>query len=297
MSVPAEALAETTPGELVARGLIEDTAALVSPPDVCVKINELVADDRASTEDIAAVVIRDPSLTVKVLKLANSSFYGLPSKVDTVSRAVSILGIRELQKIVNALCAVQSFSKLSSAVTNMNAFWRHAVYTGLTAQTLARHAHVLHPERLFVAGVLHDIGTLVINKRFPEIAEAVIREANGNEDELYRLEQAKLGFDHAYLAGLMLAHWRLPEALVDAISWHHTPHRARSAPIDAAILKVSDIIANFSGTGSFCEMPSRDDPCDGSLLERFGITINCTNDALMDEVDRLFVDSIYLLVS
>jgi HD-like signal output (HDOD) protein len=295
--MPAEVLVQTSPSEQLARSLIDDTASLVSPPDVCIKINDLVADDHSSVEDIAGVVIRDPSLTLKVLKLANSSFYGLSNKVDTVSRAVSILGVRELQKLVNTLCAVQSFSKLSSAITNMNAFWRHAVYAGLTAQSLARHARVLHPERLFVAGVLHDIGSLLINKHFPEIAEVVIREANGNEDELYQIEQERLGFDHAYLAGLMLDAWKLPGALVDAISWHHAPHRARAAPVDAAILKVADVIANFSGTGSFCEMISRADTYDVTLLHRFGITINCTNDELMDEVDRQFVDSIHLIIA
>lgn len=294
--MPAEALAELSPSERIARSLIDDTAALVSPPDVCLKINELVADELASLEDIAAVVIRDPSLTAKVLKLANSPYYGLATKVDTVSRAVMLLGMRELQKLVTALCAVQSFSKLSSAVTNMNSFWRHAVYVGLAAQALARHANVLHPERLFVAGVMHDIGTLVINQRFPELAETAIREAAGSEDELYRIEQERLGFNHAYLAGLMLHQWRLPSALVDAVTWHHLPHRARLAPIDAAILKVADVIANYSGTGSYSETVAHEDPCDGSLLQRFGISLNCSNDALMDEVDRQFVDSIYLIV-
>lgn len=295
--MPAEALAALSPSERIARSLIDDTAALVSPPDVCLKINELVADERTSIEDIAAVVIRDPGLTAKVLKLANSPYYGLATKVDTVSRAVMLLGMHELQKLVTALCAVQSFSKLSSAVTNMNSFWRHAVYTGLAAQALARHASVLHPERLFVAGVMHDIGTLVINQRFPELAEIAIREAAGNEDELYRIEHERLGFDHAYLAGLMLHQWRLPSALVDAVTSHHVPHRALVAPVDAAIIKVADVIANFSGTGSYSETVAREDAYDASLLQRFGISLNCSNDELMDEVDRQFVDSIYLIVA
>ncbi|MGH8595222.1 MAG: HDOD domain-containing protein, partial [Gammaproteobacteria bacterium] len=284
------ALQELSPSERIARSLIDDTTALVSPPDVCLKINELVADERTSLEDIAAVVIRDPSLTAKVLKLANSPYYGLATKVDTVSRAVMLLGMRELQKLVCALCAVQSFSKLSSAVTNMNSFWRHAVYTGLAAQALARHANVLHPERLFVAGVMHDIGTLLINQRFPELAEVAIREAAGSEDELYRIEHARLGFDHAHLAGLMLHHWRLPAALVDAVTMHHAPHQARLAPVDAAILKVADGLANFSGTGSYSETVAAAD-ADDSLLQRYGISLNCSNDELMDEVDRQFVDT------
>ena len=296
MSTPAAALTEHSPSETIARSLIEDSSALVSPPDVCLKINDLVADERTVIEDLAAVVIRDPNLTSKVLKLANSSYYGLATKVDTVSRAVMLLGMRELQKIVCTIAAVQTFSRLSSAVTNMNAFWRHSVYVGLMAQAIARRARILHPERLFVAGVMHDIGTLVINQRFPELAEAMIRDAAGSEDELYRIEQARLGFDHTYLAGLMLQNWNLPVALCEAVRWHHLPHRARLAGLEAAILKVSDTIANYSGTGSSSEIIAREDAHDVSLLARFGVDLNCTNDELMDEVDQQFVETIYLLV-
>ncbi|MBK8961467.1 MAG: HDOD domain-containing protein [Proteobacteria bacterium] len=192
--MPAVHMDITTPGERIARSLIEDISALVPPPDVCLKINELVADDSTSLEQLALVVIRDPNLTARILKLANSAFYGLPGRVDTITRAVMLLGMGEIQKIVTSVCAVQTFSRLSSSVTNMNSFWRHGVYTGLVAQAIARRARVLHPERLFVAGMLHDIGTLLINKRFPEIAQSVIIEAAGDEDKLHVLEQRDLRF-------------------------------------------------------------------------------------------------------
>ena len=296
MSTSTAVVTDISPSERIARSLIDDMSALVSPPDVCVKINQLVADDASTLEEIAAIVIRDPNLVARILKLANSAYYGLTTKVDTISRAVMLLGVRELQKLVCAITAVQTFSKLSSAVTNMNSFWRHAVYTGLMAQNLARRAHVLHPERLFVAGLLHDLGTLLINQRFPEIAEATIREAAGNEDELYRIEEARLGFNHAYLTGLMLDNWQLPPALVDAITWHHLPHRARLAPVDAALIKLADTIANFSGTGSFSETVACDDSYDTALLTRFGLKVECSNDELMDEVDQQFVETIYLLL-
>ncbi len=288
---------ETSPGERIARSLISDCSALVSPPDVCLKINELAGDESTSLEEIALVVIRDPSLTAKVLKLANSPYYGLGSRVDTVTRAVMILGMGEIQKLVLALCAVESFSRLSSAITNMNSFWRHAIYTGLTAQAIARRAHILHPERLFVAGTLHDIGTLLINQRFPEIAQRAISEAMGDEDALSRLEIADLGFDHAYLGALMLNSWNLPPALVDAVRCHHLPHRARVAPLESAILKVADTIANYSGTGSYSERIAGANVYDAALLQRFGVVLDCSNDDLMDEVDPQFIETIYLIAS
>lgn len=296
MSTPASVLQETSPSERIARSLIDDSTALVSPPDVCIKINQLVADEAASLDDVAEVVKRDPALTARVLKLVNSPYYGLVGRVDTVSRAVMLLGMGEIQKLVITLCAVQNFSRLSNRVTNMNSFWRHAVYTGLLAQALARRARVLHPERLFVAGTLHDIGSLLINRRFPEIAEEAISAAAGDEDALLRLENEHLGFDHASLGAMMLESWWLPPALVDAVRWHHLPHRARVAPVEAAILKVADSIANYSGTGSFAESVAREDAYDARLLGRFGVDVDCSNDELMDEVDPQFIESIYLIV-
>jgi HD-like signal output (HDOD) protein len=270
---------------------------IVSPPDVCLKINELLGDERASLDDFAKVVMRDPALTARLLRLVNSSFYGLRSRVDTVSRAVALLGMRELQKLVCAVSAIEKFSRLSSTVTNMNAFWRHGVYTGLMAQALAKRLHVLHPERLFVAGVMHDIGTLLVNHRYPEIAEETIRGARGDEQLLRELEVEELGFDHAQLGGLMLGNWRLPATIVDAIAWHHEPRRAELTPVDAAILNVADVIANFSGTGSFSEFVAANAEFDPVVFEGLGLPDDFDADALMDEVDRQFVESIYLLVS
>lgn len=297
MSMPAVQMDLTFPGERIARSLIEDMSGLVSPPDVCLKVNELVADDSTSLEQIALVIIRDPNLTARILKLANSAFYGLPGRVDTVTRAVMLLGMAEIHKIVLAVCAVQSFSRLASSVTNMNSFWRHGVYTGLVAQAIARRARILHPERLFVAGMLHDIGTLLINKRFPEIAQATIIEAAGDEDAQQQLEMRDLGFDHALLAGMMLDSWHLPASLVDTVYWHHTPQRALHASAEAAIVKVADQVANFSGTGSYSERIPREQQADMLPLATFGLQVDCTGEELMDEVDPQFIEAIYLIVT
>ncbi|MCC7121698.1 MAG: HDOD domain-containing protein [Gammaproteobacteria bacterium] len=297
MSTPAQALPILSPASRIAQALIDDLSPIVSPPDVVLKINDLLHDERAAIEDFAAVVIRDPGLTARLLRLVNSPYYGMSQRIETVSRAVMLVGMVELQKLVCSICAVQAFSRLSSAVTNMNSFWRHGVYTGLMSQAIARRLHVLHPERLFVAGLLHDIGTLLVNRRYPEIAEETIRASRGDEHLLQALEQQELGFDHALLGGLMLANWRLPATIADAIGYHHAPQEARQAPVDAAILHVAETIANFSGTGSFCEMVAPVGDFDRRALLALGLPADFDADALMDEVDRQFVETIYLLVT
>lgn len=297
MSTPAQALPHLSPAVRIAQTLVDDLSPLVSPPEVCLKVNELLGDERATIDDFAVVIIRDPALTARLLRLVNSSFYGLQSRVDTVSRAIQLLGMRELQKLVCAVSAIEKFSRLSNRITNMNTFWRHGVYTGLMSQALAKRLRVLHPERLFVAGVMHDLGTLLINHRYPEIAEETIRAARGDERQLRLLELEELGFDHAHLGSLMLSGWRLPDSIIDAIAWHHEPAGAELSPVDAAILATADGLANFAGTGSFSEFVATTPGHDLALFESLGLPTDFDVDALMDEVDRQFVESIYLLVS
>jgi HD-like signal output (HDOD) protein len=297
VSTTAQALPHLSPAVRIAQTLVDDLSPLVSPPEVCLKVNELLGDERATIDDFAVVIIRDPALTARLLRLVNSSFYGLQSRVDTVSRAIQLLGMRELQKLVCAVSAIEKFSRLSNRITNMNTFWRHGVYTGLMSQALAKRLRVLHPERLFVAGVMHDLGTLLINHRYPEIAEETIRAARGDERQLRMLELEELGFDHAYLGSLMLSNWRLPDSIIDAIAWHHEPAGAELSPIDAAILATADGLANFAGTGSFSEFIPTAPGFDLAVFQSLGLPADFDVDALMDEVDRQFVESIYLLVS
>lgn len=296
MNAVAPQLRDLRPGVRLARTIVSDMSALVSPPDVCLKLAEMVGDERTSIESFAAVIVRDPSLTARVLKVVNSPYYGLASKIDTISRAVMILGTKDLANLVFSLSAVTKFSKISSRVTNMNTFWRHAVYTGLTAEVLAHRANVLHPERLFVAGLLHDIGTLLINQRFPELAEASVQGAYGNELLLYQTEQEWLELDHANMGAILMEHWHLPEATCDAIRWHHEPQQAEVAPLEAALVHVADILANLSGVGSYSEQITEQADFDPQALAIAGLTKDFDRDAVLDEIDRKFVETIYLLV-
>lgn len=285
------------PNESLARSVSEDVSTLVSPPDVYLKINDLISSNTASAEQISEVVMRDPSLAARVLKLVNSSYYALPSKIDTVSRAVALIGTHELSSLVYSMCAIQSFSKMSSHVTNMNTFWRHGVYCGLAAKAIAEHTDCLNTERLFVAGLLHDIGTLTINARFPEIAEEGVFKARGDERNLVRFEQEALGFDHAYLGAMMLESWHMPAATCDAIRYHHRPRDAKITPLEASIVHAADTLANFSGTGSFSEAIAEGDDIAREIKELIELPADFNHDALLEQVDMQFVETIYLLVA
>ncbi|MDA0822777.1 MAG: HDOD domain-containing protein [Proteobacteria bacterium] len=285
------------PNAALAQSLVEDMSALVSPPDIYLKISDMISDDSASAQQMSEVIMRDPSLAARILKLVNSSYYALPSKVDTVSRAVAVIGMHELSSLVYSMCAVQSFSRISSRVTNMNTFWRHGVYVGLAAKALAQELNCLNTERLFIAGLLHDIGTLTINARFSEIAETAIFNAAGNEALVATAEYEALGFDHAYLGALMLERWHLPKATCDAIRYHHQPVLAKVTPLEASILFAADVLANYSGTGSFSEAMTDQDEIPREISECLELPEDFDKDSLLEAVDQQFIETIYLLLA
>jgi len=283
--------------EPLARSIVDDMSALVSPPDVYLKISAMISENKASAQQLSDVIMRDPSLVARILKLVNSSYYGLRTKVDIVSRAVTVIGTHELSSLVYSMCAIQSFSKISSSVTNMNTFWRHGVWCGLAAKAIAKQANCLNTERLFVAGLMHDIGTLTINARFPEIAEESTFKAHGDEGKQVDAEYEALGFDHAYLGALMLENWHMPEATVDAIRYHHQPQAAKVTTLEASILNAADTLANFSGTGSFSETLTEFEDCPLDVFAPIPLPSDFDAGELLEEVDQQFIETIYLLLT
>jgi putative nucleotidyltransferase with HDIG domain len=170
------------------------------------------------------------------------------------------------------------------------------VWCGLAAKAIATQANCLNTERLFVAGLMHDIGTLTINARFPEIAEEGIFKAHGDEGKLVVHEHESLGFDHAYLGAMMLENWHMPHATVDAIRYHHNPQAAKVTTLEASILNAADALANYSGTGSFAEtiVEENDMPINDTVMQALPSTFD--RGELMEEVDQQFVETIYLLL-
>jgi HD-like signal output (HDOD) protein len=256
----------TPGGQRLAESLVSEVSGLVSPPDVCLRVAELVQDEETTADQLGELILRDPNLTARLLRLVNSAHYGLRGRVDTVSRAITMIGLRELYHLVLAVSAVKSFSSIPNSLVNMDTFWRHSIFTGLIARGLARQAGVLHPERLFITGLLHDIGSLVLYFRLRELSCDLLTQADGDEDLLHRLEFEALGFTHADLGALMLKQWSLPEPMQDAVRMHHDPLCLDTPNVDAALLALANTLANRSQIGAFCETPREAAPPSAELI-------------------------------
>jgi len=233
-----------------ATSLVTGVASLVSLPEVCIQVNSMVDDERSSAADIARVISQDPGLTARLLKIANSSFYGFPSKIDTVSRAVTIIGTRELRFLVLAASAVRSFDRISSDDIDMASFWRHSVYCGVIARLLAARCRVLHSERLFVAGLLHDVGRLILLSRIPDLVQVMHFRAQQAGEPMFEAERDVFDTDHGEVGAELMKRWRLPASLQSAAAYHHEPHRAADFALEASLVHIADVLAHLAELGS-----------------------------------------------
>lgn len=244
-----------TPQELVSQDI-----QLVSLPELCLEVESLVDLPHTTAADLGAVISKDTALSTRLLKLVNSAFFGLTRKVDTLSRAVNLIGMQELRNLTLAASATEVFTNIDSRLIDMSAFWRHSVYCGLVARKLAKHAHVLHSERLFTAGLLHDVGRLLLLMKMPDKMECVVSEYRKSDKSICELEIEHIGFDHAEAGAALLAHWSLPTSLCSSVRYHHAPAIAEDAHLESSILHIADRITHSAEESWRPENPHTYDP-------------------------------------
>lgn len=225
--------------------LVKGVGGLVTLPDVFIRINRLVEDPNSTITDIAKAVSQDPSFTVRLLRVANSPLYGLSSTVDTVSKAVAIIGTAQIRNLALSTSIASTFAGLPNDLVSMDNFWHHSLYCALNARILARQARRCDPEAVFTAGLLHDIGELVIFNRLSALAKEVLMLVLDSGDELpvYEAEWQIMGFDHAQVGGELARQWHLPSMLEECIACHHSILEAQRHPREVAMVHIANVLA------------------------------------------------------
>lgn len=225
--------------------LISDVSKLITLPEVCLKVTALVENPNSSIEDIGKVISQDPSLTVKILKLSNSAMYGFMSEVDTVSRAITLIGTRQIRDLVLATSAFDTFKGISNSIITMEDFWYHSILCGLAANQLTKICGLRNGEGLFVGGLLHDIGQLILFNRLPDLSqEAILLTMEGPEEyEMHQAEDHLMGFNHMEVGMKLADAWKLPPYLKYCIGYHHRPEQAPDFKQEVSIIHIANTIA------------------------------------------------------
>ena len=225
--------------------LVDNASELISLPEISLRVNEIANNPDSTAEDMAAVISQDPALVVRMLKIANSAFYGFSKEVETISRAVAVLGTNKIRDLVVSTSASQAFDGIPNNLITMQDFWHHSLYCGILAQILSKKSKKANSESLFIAGLLHDIGQLLMFNQLPEKShEAILLLMEGPEDmETYEAERHVFGFDHTQVGAALLKEWKLAPVLEECIEFHHEPQNAKNFPAEVALINIANAVA------------------------------------------------------
>ena len=231
------------------RALVEQSPQISSLPTIFYQINEAVEDPECSFVEIGEIISGDPSLSARLLRIVNSSFFGFPSKIETITHAVTIVGTAQLHDLALATTVVNQFKGVSKDLLNMEKFWLHSVATGLAARIIAVYRREPNADRFYLMGMLHDLGRLILFLNVPDQMEKVMSQY-ARAGLLHDAEDKVMGADHAGVAGMLMEAWKLPEMLQEAVTYHHMPSQSPHYPTAASIVHVADIIANAMELGT-----------------------------------------------
>ncbi len=215
-------------------------------PEIVREVMELTNDPNVAVSDVTRVIEKDPALAAKLLKISNSSYYGMRQVVGTLKLALVILGVREVRNIVLGVSVVDTLrDKSSEVLLNQHGLWRHSVFVASVAKKLGIHAQLSMQGEDFVAGLLHDIGKLVMWRQLEKQYRELMLGATRRKAPLHEIERDTYGFDHADVAAALAAAWNLPESLRSALLNHHDGPgrdvtRAKS-PRLAALVRIANL--------------------------------------------------------
>ena len=194
---------------------------LPSLPAVALRVLELARRDDTGVADIAKVISRDPALSAKVLRTVNSSFYGLPMQVSTINHAATLLGLQSIKTLALGFSLASSLNANRSQGFDYNRFWRQSIFAAVASRLLAKTCGSKLREEAFVAGLLSDIGSLVMHRVLGAEYDELLEATKGDQTELVRLSRKKFDLDHAQVGGMIAEFWKLPPLLTDPIRQHH----------------------------------------------------------------------------
>ena len=189
-----------------------------------IRLTELLKNDLASISDFEVVIAPDPVLTARLLRVANSPFYGLSGRVTSVQHAISIMGLERLVEVSSSVLMSKAIPKvLPGYQISAEDFWIHSMAVAAIAHEIALSQSIQAPERMFTAGLLHDIGKLAIGIYIDKESQAFSAHVDAEAGRFIEAEQEVLKTDHAQVGGQMVEAWGLPEEIALAARYHHTP--------------------------------------------------------------------------
>lgn len=273
--------------------LVSGAVGLATLPSIYLRLSDVASDPRTGAVEVGRVISEDPALSARLLRLVNGALYGLSHRVETIDQALMLAGTSQVLDLALANSVIRVFAGIPASMLDVDAFWRHSIATGLAARAIAVQRRELNPERFFVAGLLHDIGRMVLALHEPQRLARALEEARGGDVMLHHAERATFGFDHADVGAGILAAWHLPPALQQAVAYHHAPIAAVAFPVEAATAHVADVIAHSFELGASGQpgVPT----LEPAAWDRLGL-LPAALSGIVDDVRRQYVDVVQVML-
>jgi putative nucleotidyltransferase with HDIG domain len=269
--------------------VISNIRNLPTPPIVFHQMQKVINDPKVSATHIASILAEDPAMSVKVLKLTNSAFYGLSREVDSVKQAVIIVGLEAIKNLVLSASVLDMFKGNNIDQEFQEAFWRHSLATAFGSRLVARSWRtrgMVDSDAAFSAGLLHDIGKMVLACFLHDEYAAFISERKKDRENLdYEVEERALGFNHAQIGGLLAVQWKIPAKLGEAITYHHHPQLSEIQDSVCYVVAIADYIAKktFYDAAAESHLIGTADPGLLEYMQLTGDDLRRYGDALREE--------------
>ena len=259
------------------------------------EIEACLNDPQGSLGTVGETIEKDPDLTARLLKLGNSSYYGFPTRLATVAEAISLIGVQQVQDVIVASTIVDTFAGVAPKFVNMQSFWQHSLACGIGARVLALARRMPKPDKFFVAGLLHDVGRLVLYSQAPEAAHDVFAACQAERMQLRDAEKQVLGYTHEQIGQALLNAWHYPINLIQAVAFHHHPGSCEAFQTEAAVVHLSDHLVNAMRLGSSGEqfVP----PLSQNAWERLSLPVEVISSVMTAIDDQLEAVQEVFLVS
>jgi putative nucleotidyltransferase with HDIG domain len=225
------------------RSQIERIDTLPTVPSVLKRLLVVIENQKTSLNEIGSFISNDPVLTSRVLKMVNSPIYGFPGRISSVNQALILLGLNVVKGMLLGVSVFEAMQK------TMIGLWEHSVGCAVAARIIANKKGLAEPEEVSVAGLLHDIGKVVLSLKFPEEYKKIISDAESKEAFIIDAEREHFNITHADAGSWIAQKWNFPKNLVEIIAYHHKPHLSKNVALPTAVIHFSDMLIKARGFG------------------------------------------------
>jgi HD-like signal output (HDOD) protein len=228
-----------------AEELVQDCTSIFTLPEIYFRVREVVDDPNSTMGDLAEVLKLDPAISARILRIVNSPIYGFPKQIDTISRAVSLLGTQAITDLVTATTVGKAFAKVPIQLMDVSKFWHRSVLCAVLAGKIAKSCGIKDSERFFVEGLLRDLGHFVLYQYAPERAQSALIEAGYLDASLAEVERSNIGCDFAEVGAELVRSWGMPMEIEQAIRHQLSPDEAGDYVLHASIVHLAGEVVDY----------------------------------------------------